>query len=114
VTPSELLLDFHPEGRRSFYGTACWTSFEPALACRKRGVSYYWNVVFQDLLPIASEDLFGGVEGDQTIRSERIHEAVMEHGYTLTAFQRHLGLHPSTLSRIVKRIGDEKSAKNKV
>jgi len=38
----------------------------------------------------------------------------MEHGYTLTALQKYLGLHPSTLSRIVKRIGKEKNAKNKV
>jgi len=48
------------------------------------------------------------------MRNKRIHEAVMEHGYTLTALQKHLGLHPSTLSRIVKRIGEEKNAKNKV
>jgi len=39
---------------------------------------------------------------------------VMEHGYTLTALQKYLGLHPSTLSRIVKRIGEEKNARNKV
>ena len=60
------------------------------------------------------EELFGGVEGDRHMRDERIHEAVMEHGYTLTALQKHLGLHPSTLSRIVKRIGEEKNASNKV
>ena len=48
------------------------------------------------------------------MRNKRIHEAVMEHGYTLMALQRHLGLHPSTLSRIVKRIGEEKNAINKV
>ena len=60
------------------------------------------------------EDLFGSVKGDRHMRNERIHEAVMEHGYTLTAFQKYLGLHPSTLSRIVKRIGEEKNARNKV
>ncbi len=60
------------------------------------------------------EDLFDGVEGEQAIRNERMHEAVMEHGYTLTALQKHLGLHPSTLSRIVKRIGKGKNTRNKV
>jgi DNA-binding MarR family transcriptional regulator len=30
----------------------------------------------------------------------------MKHGYTLTALQKYLGLHPSTLSRIVKGIGE--------
>jgi len=48
------------------------------------------------------------------MRNERIHEAVMEHGYTLTALQKYLGLHLSTLSRIVKRIGEEKNARDKV
>jgi len=60
------------------------------------------------------EDLFGSVKGERHMRNERIHEAVMEHGYTLTALQKHLGLHPSTLSRIIKRIGEEKNARNKV
>ena len=46
--------------------------------------------------------------------NERIHEAVMEHGYILTALQKYLGLHLSTLSRTVKRIGEEKNARNKV
>ena len=35
--------------------------------------------------------------------SQRIHEAAMKHGYTLTAISKYLGLHPSTLSRIVKQ-----------
>ena len=48
------------------------------------------------------------------MRNERINEAVMEHGYTLTALQKYLGLHPSTLSHIVKRIEEEKDARNKV
>ncbi len=60
------------------------------------------------------EDLFGSVKGDRHMRDERIHETVMEHGYTLTALQKYLGLHPSTLSRIVKRIGKEKNAISKV
>ena len=55
------------------------------------------------------EDLFGGVEGDRYRRDERIHEAVMEYGYTVTALQRYLELHPSALSRIVKRISEEPS-----
>jgi hypothetical protein len=54
------------------------------------------------------EDLFDGVEGDRHMRNERIHEAVMAHGYTLTALQKYLGLHPSTRSRITKRIEEER------
>jgi len=48
------------------------------------------------------------------MRGERIHEAVMEHGYTLTALQKYLGSHLSTLSRIVKRTGEKNDARNKV
>lgn len=55
------------------------------------------------------EDLFDGVEGEQTIRNERMHEAVMEHDYTLTALQKYLELHPSTLSRIVNASGRERT-----
>lgn len=61
------------------------------------------------------EDIFEGVEGDRQLRNRQIHEAVMAHGYTLTALQKHLGLHPSTLSRIVKRISEEnRNARSKV
>ncbi len=61
------------------------------------------------------EDLFADVEADRTVRDERIHEAVMVDGYTLTTLQKHLGLHPSTLSRIVKRVEEAKgNARNKV
>ena len=61
------------------------------------------------------EDLFAGVEADRTARDERIQEAVMVDGYTLTALQKHLGLHPSTLSRIVKRAEEAKgNARDKV
>ena len=61
------------------------------------------------------KDIFAGVEGDRRLRDRRIHEAVMEHGHTLTALQGHLGLHPSTLSQIVKRIDEEKrNARSKV
>jgi len=61
------------------------------------------------------EDIFAGAETDRSLRNQRIHEAVMSHGYTLMALQRYLGLHPSTLSRIVKRIEEEsRDAKDKV
>ena len=60
------------------------------------------------------EDLFAQVGGNRQLRDERVHEAVIEHGYTLTALQRHLGLHPSTLSRIVKRLEEKNNAKGKV
>jgi hypothetical protein len=57
------------------------------------------------------EEIFDSVEGDRHMRDERIHEAV---GCTLTALQKYLGRHPSTLSRIVKHIEEEKRARNKV
>ena len=39
----------------------------------------------------------------------------MIHSYTRRALQKRLGLHPSTLSRIVKRIkGEGQNAKDKV
>ena len=60
------------------------------------------------------EDLFDGIEGNRQMRDERIHEAVMKNGYTLTALQKYLGLHPSTLSRIVKSVAEEMNARNKV
>ena len=53
------------------------------------------------------EDIFEGVEDDRELRNTRIYEAVMKHGHTLTAIHKHLGLHPSTLSRIVERIEAE-------
>ena len=53
------------------------------------------------------EDIFAGAQTDRRLRNQRIHEAVMSHGYTLTALQKYLRLHPSTLSRIVKHIEEE-------
>jgi len=61
------------------------------------------------------DDIFTGVKGDRQLRNKKVHEAVIAHGYTLTALQKHLGLHPSTLSRIVKRIDEEnRNAGNKI
>ncbi len=63
----------------------------------------------------ALDDVFSGVGSDRQLRDKRIHEAVMKHGYTLTALSKHVGLHPSTLSRIVKRVEVKGSeAKSKV
>ncbi len=53
------------------------------------------------------EEIFEGVEDNRRFRNARIYEAVTKHGYTLTALHRYLGLHPSTLSRIVKRRNEE-------
>ena len=50
------------------------------------------------------DKIFEGVGVDRQLRDSRIHEAVTRYGYTLTAIHRHIGLNPSTLSRIVKRI----------
>ena len=52
------------------------------------------------------DSIFDGVENNRPLRDKRIYEAVMLHGHTLTALQKHLGSHPSTLSRIVKRMSE--------
>ena len=49
-------------------------------------------------------EIFDGVGIDRQLRNTRIYEAVTRYGYTLTAIHRHIGLNPSTLSRIIKRI----------
>ncbi|GAG46024.1 unnamed protein product, partial [marine sediment metagenome] len=50
------------------------------------------------------EDIFEGVETSRELRNQRIHEAVFRDGYALTAIGKYIGLHPATLSRIVKHI----------
>lgn len=54
------------------------------------------------------DDIFEGVKNNRKLRNARIYEAVTKHGHTLTAIYKYLGLHPSTLSRIVRRIDDAK------
>lgn len=48
------------------------------------------------------EELFQGTETDKALRNERIHIAVRKHDYTLFQLQEYLGMHYSTISRIVK------------
>ncbi len=59
------------------------------------------------------EELFQDMKTDKALRNERIHTAVREHDYTLFQLQEYLGLHYSTISRIVKRVGVERRSKNK-
>jgi putative transposase len=60
------------------------------------------------------EAILSGTGRDRRLRDLRIHEAAIEHGYTFTAIAKHLSLHPSTLSRIVKRVDKQVNAKSKV
>jgi len=53
------------------------------------------------------ENIFEDVGGDQDLRNQRIHEAVYQDGYTLSAIGKHIGLHPASLSRIVKHVEQE-------
>lgn len=55
----------------------------------------------------ALEDIFEGVGIDRELRNQRIHEAAFRDGYTLSAIGKHVGLHPASLSRIVKHVEDE-------
>ena len=59
-------------------------------------------------------DIFSEVGGDRRLRNLGICEAAFRYGYTLTAISKHLGLHPSTLSRIVKRVGEDRDAQGRV
>jgi len=60
------------------------------------------------------DDIFSEVGADRRLRNLRIHEAAIEHGYTLTEISKYLRLHPSTLSRIVKRVQEALKAQSKV
>lgn len=50
------------------------------------------------------EALFAGIEGDKEKRNKRIHEAIRRYGYTLSQVGEAVGLHYSTVSRIVKEV----------
>ncbi|MFQ6117679.1 MAG: transposase [Candidatus Bipolaricaulia bacterium] len=50
------------------------------------------------------EALFKGIKGDKEERNKRIHEAVRRYGYTLSQVGEAVGLHYSTVSRIVKEV----------
>jgi len=60
------------------------------------------------------EALFEIVATDRELRNLKIYEAVARHGYSLSEVHRHIGLHPSTISRIVKRFDVKVNAKDKV
>ena len=59
------------------------------------------------------DDLFSGITS-KTHRNQKIHEATHQHEYTLTQLQEHLGLHYSTISRIVSRIEADGMSKDKI
>ena len=59
------------------------------------------------------KELFKEAEGDRALRNQRIYKAFRVHGYTLFQLQGYLGLHYSTISRIVKRVGEARMSKNK-
>ena len=59
------------------------------------------------------EELFQDTETDKALRNERIHIAVREHDYTLFQLQDYLGMHYSTISRIVKRVDEGRRSENK-
>jgi len=62
--------------------------------------------------PSLAEIFSGAVH--RHLRNLGIYEAAYTYGYTLTAISKHLGLHPSTLSRIVKRVGEDLEVQAKV
>ena len=54
------------------------------------------------------QELFNATEDDRRLRNERIHEAMRRHDYTLKQLQDYLGLHYSSISRIVRNIDEQK------
>lgn len=48
-------------------------------------------------------ELFAGIKESKSRRNGKIYEAYMQHGYTLSEIGRELGLHYSTVSKIVRR-----------
>jgi len=76
-------------GRSSNLGARCQEGGERSTDCRS---------------PAA---LFAGAKADSELRNQRIHETAMSRGYTLAPLEKHPGLHPSTLTRIVKGIDEE-------
>ncbi|MCD5417433.1 hypothetical protein LR021_03615 [Candidatus Bipolaricaulota bacterium] len=59
-------------------------------------------------------EMFQDTQTDKPLRNECIYTAVREHDYTLFQLQKHLGLHYSTISRIVKHVDEQKKSKNKI
>ena len=59
------------------------------------------------------EDLFAGWD-TKAVRNERIYEAARIHEYTLSELQDYLGIHYSTISRIVTRVEVEQRSKDKI
>ena len=47
-----------------------------------------------------------GCESDRALRNQLLYEAVIHEGHTQTAAAKHIGLHPATVSRIVKQISE--------
>ena len=61
------------------------------------------------------EQLFAGTDKGTTARNAKIHEAVRLHQYTLAEIEAYVGLHYSTISRIVKRVEESlREARNKI
>ena len=58
-------------------------------------------------------ELLEGTEDDRSLRNQRIYEAVRVHDYRLSEVQDALGLHYSTISRIVKQVEAGKMSKYK-
>jgi DNA-directed RNA polymerase specialized sigma subunit len=50
------------------------------------------------------ESLFASISGDKEKRNRKIHEAVRRYGYTQSQVGELVGLHCSTVSRIVKEV----------
>lgn len=63
----------------------------------------------------ALASLFMDTEGDKEKRNVRIHEAVRRYGYILSQVEAVVGLHYSTISRIVKKVEQSsRMSKNKL
>ena len=59
-------------------------------------------------------EILSGAGSDRRTRNLGVYEAAYTYGYRLTAISKRLGLHPSTLSRIAKHVGEDLDTQGKV
>ena len=113
---------FVKEGR----GVRLWDSVKGGVLLGTEGFAEQMRPLLQDAVQskeISREErllskptlaeLLQGTEKNKALRDERIYAAVRLHDYTLFQLQEVLGLHYSTISRIVKRVSEGRTSKNK-
>jgi putative transposase len=127
-------LDRQPQQARLTYerfigqgiGLRLWDNLKSGVLLGNQGFAELMRPLLRDLvqskgIPRAErmlakprlEEMFQDTERDKAVRNDRIPAAVRERDYTLFQVHEYLGMHYSTISRIVERVDEERRAKNK-